>query len=462
MADDACFQLDAEGKVSGGVCQTMNNSGLGLYSVASQISSIGGEYGFRPRPEGGAMFWFSVPLRVPQEDGNNVNGESSSRRVSFSNDLNAARSAETVQLTRQAETLAQRIHDLSASMSDSKLSELGKEKDEVGKETDAAMENAVSVPEEQRTRRALVIDDSIVIRKTMSRGLSKLGFEVMTATNGMEGLKELQSGVFDLVLCDYLMPVMDGLDCVQQYRDWEAIHRPWIHHYIVGISAHASPKDVEKGFAAGMDDFRSKPVTLQVLKELETSFKLKQVSEVLDNVLDVRKHTIDRIGSEEKQMDSDKRQKVTENDEVAEKVGPVCLVGEGTPSVSKSMVQIVEARHWNPVVVSDGEDALRLLKMRNWHAVFLDEEMPRLDGIRCIARFREWESENRVARQNNIFLVSESFVPNPSDGSVSATYPTGFDGALGKPILPADLVKLLNVAAMRITTLSDSSDIVIR
>ena len=83
-------------------------------------------------------------------------------------------------------------------------------------------------PNKTRIRRALVIDDSVVIRKSLSRALSKLGFDVATAVNGLEGLKDLQSNVYDVVFCDFLMPVMDGLDCVQQYRDWEAIHRPWI------------------------------------------------------------------------------------------------------------------------------------------------------------------------------------------------------------------------------------------
>jgi CheY-like chemotaxis protein len=283
-----------------------------------------------------------------------------------------------------------------------------------------------------------------------------LGFDVNTSTNGLEGLKDLQTDVFDIVFCDFLMPAMDGLDCVQQYRDWEAIHRPWIHQYIVGISAHASQNDIEKGLSAGMDDFKAKPITLQVLKELEGSSELKQVSTVLDSVLDPGKHGAEPNGAAQdgEKLHVDKR--VKKND------GPVCLVGEDAPNVSKSMSKIMEDKHWNPVIVNDGEDALRLLKMRNWDAVFLDEEMPRLDGIRVIERFREWEKNHRVARQKNVILISQSFVPNPNNGNVSVAYPAGFDGALGKPILPADLIKLLDMALFSIRASSDACDIVAR
>ena len=76
-------------------------------------------------------------------------------------------------------------------------------------------------------KKALVIDDSLTIRKGIVRALSKLGLEAQQAKNGFEGLQRLKSSCYDFVLCDFLMPVMDGLDCVQQYRDWETLHRSW-------------------------------------------------------------------------------------------------------------------------------------------------------------------------------------------------------------------------------------------
>lgn len=69
---------------------------------------------------------------------------------------------------------------------------------------------------EQWNKRVLVIDDSLVIRKSLSRSLSRLGYEVTVAENGQEGLEKMKDNMFDFVLCDFLMPVMDGLDCVKQ------------------------------------------------------------------------------------------------------------------------------------------------------------------------------------------------------------------------------------------------------
>ena len=77
----------------------------------------------------------------------------------------------------------------------------------------------------KRLKLALIIDDSLVIRRVIDRALTKIGFEVKHAEDGMKGLKAMKVTLFDLVLCDFLMPIMDGLDCVQQYRQWERRHR---------------------------------------------------------------------------------------------------------------------------------------------------------------------------------------------------------------------------------------------
>ena len=79
----------------------------------------------------------------------------------------------------------------------------------------------------KRAKCALVIDDSKTIRKVIERALKNFGFYVVQAENGLQGLEEMKTTVFDIVLCDFLMPIMDGMDCVQQYRQWEKGNRAW-------------------------------------------------------------------------------------------------------------------------------------------------------------------------------------------------------------------------------------------
>jgi len=67
--------------------------------------------------------------------------------------------------------------------------------------------------------RALIVDDSSVMRKIVERSLRQSGIElekVVEAANGSEALAALQSNVVDLILCDINMPIMDGLEFVRQ------------------------------------------------------------------------------------------------------------------------------------------------------------------------------------------------------------------------------------------------------
>ncbi len=89
----------------------------------------------------------------------------------------------------------------------------------------------------RRSRCALVIDDSKTIRKVMHRALQNFGFHVIQAENGLQGLEEMKSTVFDIVLCDFLMPIMDGMDCVQQYRQWENNNRSWFRQVCATLAS---------------------------------------------------------------------------------------------------------------------------------------------------------------------------------------------------------------------------------
>jgi CheY-like chemotaxis protein len=430
--DLECIQVIESGKIDTKGCQSkMSNSGLGLYSVANQITSIGGEYGFRPREginnlkgESGSIFWFSIPLILPSK-----RKEESKDSLSNSPTDNGNANTHTL-LNKGVNTSEQKVVRILSSQ-------------KMGTDESALLVNIVKnaivddlqSKEFHRPRRTLVIDDSIVIRKSVGKALTRLGYEVDHATNGLEGLQKLQQNVYDVVLCDFLMPVMDGLDCVQQYRDWESTHRPWISQYIVGISAHASPSDIDKGKQAGMNDFKAKPVTLKQLKELENSETLVEVTKKLDEVvnLEPRINHIAAIQKSKEVSACSADQIPSFNSMHANDNTPICLIGEPE---NENFIKdsVAQCGGWRAVHVHDGEDALRLLKMRNWDAVFIANDISRLNGIGCVARFREWESENRVARQNNIILLSAEFVP-PPDQIIVATYPSGFDGALGRPML---------------------------
>jgi CheY-like chemotaxis protein len=211
----------------------------------------------------------------------------------------------------------------------------------------------------------------------------------------MEGLEKLKSSLFDLTLCDFLMPIMDGLDCVQQYRDWEKYHRPWISQRIVGMSAHATPGDVEKGLKVGMDDFRNKPVTFKSLSELIQCEQQKEMSNRLDE-MELREASMRNLENRNKQNSA--------TPSLIDGRPCTCLIiaPKREEEHIKLLEETIKSWGWQSATAGTDGDALTWLKMRMWDLVLVDEAF-----APAIVSFREWESKKRKKHQRRVNLMTD-------------------------------------------------------
>jgi signal transduction histidine kinase/DNA-binding response OmpR family regulator/HPt (histidine-containing phosphotransfer) domain-containing protein len=120
------------------------------------------------------------------------------------------------------------------------------------------------VPGPSRQLRVLVAEDNAVNQRLIVRLLEKLGHSAVVAGNGQEVLAALDKRTWDVVLMDVQMPEMDGFTATAEIRRREAA-TPGRHTPIVALTAHAMRGDRERCLAAGMDDYLTKPVTLERL-----------------------------------------------------------------------------------------------------------------------------------------------------------------------------------------------------
>jgi len=108
----------------------------------------------------------------------------------------------------------------------------------------------------------LVAEDNLVNQKLIIRLLEKLGYrDIQLAGNGVQALERVSQGGVDLVLMDMQMPEMDGLDATRAIRQLAQCPQP----HIIALTANAFEEDRERCQQAGMDDFLSKPVSLERL-----------------------------------------------------------------------------------------------------------------------------------------------------------------------------------------------------
>jgi sigma-B regulation protein RsbU (phosphoserine phosphatase) len=111
-------------------------------------------------------------------------------------------------------------------------------------------------------RRVLVVDDSRLQLKLMQTMLSRFGFEILTAESGQQALEIYTDKRPDLVISDWMMPGMTGLDLCRACR---ALAQEGYAYFIL-LTSKSEKDDVARGFDAGADDFLTKPVNAHELR----------------------------------------------------------------------------------------------------------------------------------------------------------------------------------------------------
>ncbi len=112
--------------------------------------------------------------------------------------------------------------------------------------------NMVNRKQNNKKYRILVVDDERRILNFLTSNLRAQGYEVITASDGLEALEQFHACNPDLILLDILMPKMNGLDVLKEIRGFSNIP-------IIFLSAKGNERDKISGLDMGADDYISKP-----------------------------------------------------------------------------------------------------------------------------------------------------------------------------------------------------------
>ena len=105
----------------------------------------------------------------------------------------------------------------------------------------------------------LIVEDNNKLRKLIDVYLTHNGYKTYNATDGLEALEIINNNMIDLVICDIMMPNMDGFELVEELREI------YTNLPILIVTAKESKEDKILGFKLGSDDYMVKPIDLEEL-----------------------------------------------------------------------------------------------------------------------------------------------------------------------------------------------------
>lgn len=267
--------------------------------------------------------------------------------------------------------------------------------------------------------RVLVVDDSKTSQEILKGYLEALSFEVSTADSGEAALvllaSEAQKGrAFDLVLMDWKMPGMDGVDTSRRIK--QEMNLPHIP-VVIMITAYGHEAVMKQAAAVGLEGFLIKPASQSAL--------FNTITEVLGigGPTHISAETAPTMDPADKRRIKGARVLLAEDNDINQQVALELLTQMGL---------VVD-------LADDGKAALEAWQAENYDLVLMDIQMPVMDGLTATRRIREIERQRMktsgVAAPTPIIAMTAHAMAGDRDKSLAA----GMNDHITKPIDPEAL-----------------------
>jgi CheY-like chemotaxis protein len=239
---------------------------------------------------------------------------------------------------------------------------------------------------EYKTKRVIVIDDAPVVREVITKNLQKIGFEednIFQASDGLEGINMLRAEQVDLIISDWNMPNMDGLELLKTIKGYpELASIPFIM-----ITSESEKEKVDEAFKAGVNQYIFKP------------FKPDYFSEKIQQTLG-------------KNLYGAKQVMVVDDSPVIRRI------------VEKQL-KMLGFGGFNFLGAGNGVLALSLLEEKKVDLIITDLHMPDMDGIEFVKEVRINEKTDLIP----VLMITSDYNTN----KMLEAYEAGVDEFMQKP-----------------------------
>ena len=266
-----------------------------------------------------------------------------------------------------------------------------------------------------RGTKALVVDDNATSRDILKDMLESFTFEVTVAASGPEGITELEKAdadkPFELVVMDWKMPEMDGIEACRQIKNHTGLTKI---PAIILVTAYGREELMQQAEDAGLDGFLIKPVSPSLLFDA----------------------SMQAFGQATPEGSSAGRRDQKEADVLKHIRGAHVLLVEDNEINQQVASEILQGAGLNVSVANNGKEAVDAIQQNEYEVVLMDVQMPVMDGYTATRKIRNLKSE---IRHIPIIAMTAHAMAGDAEKSIAA----GMSDHITKPIDPDQMFATL-------------------
>jgi two-component system sensor histidine kinase/response regulator len=285
--------------------------------------------------------------------------------------------------------------------------------------TPSPVKSSASAPSDLDGIRVLIVDDNRTNRRILEGILSRWGMRPSVAADGEEALAIYDAAAsqqpYRLILTDMHMPKLDGFGFVERLKQ----------------TSDASPATIMMLTSGGQRGDARRCEQLGIAAYLLKPIRHAELRDAIERVLSATKDhqpLITRFSLREQAVGG-KSLKI--------------LLAEDNLTNQKLATRVLEKRHHSVTVVANGREALEALEKDTFDLVFMDMQMPDVDGFEATTMLRE--KEKATGRRQSVVAMTALAMSGDRERCIAV----GMDGYISKPLRPQELDELLDIYVAR-------------
>lgn len=273
--------------------------------------------------------------------------------------------------------------------------------------------------------RILLVDDVSFNTLAMSEHFEALGIFTESHTTGTTAFEALRKGMsdgqpFDILITDYIMPEMDGLQLAQQIKKHPALQNT----IIIGVTSAATRMNAETFQDSGFSGILSKPFKMD---DILQAVQLCLCARAEGSAIFITNDDLLSLGTANSKIDEPQLNSVE------------VLLTEDNIVNQSFATEVLEKAGCRVTIAQNGKEAVTLFSKKKYDLIFMDCEMPIMDGYEATKEIRALENKNAAVKTTIIALTASAML-----GDKEKCRASGMDDYLSKPIRKDQLLACIS------------------